>query len=1475
MLCTQGAVKAQEISIEEAEKIALDFFSSRTSAAKKSAATIKSTTLDEPTVTMAYAPDCEATGNTAFYLFNRTAEEEVGFVIVSGDNGDVLGYCDNNAFDYDTAPEGVKSLLNMLANNRASSAKMTSTYATALPTSVDPLLKSQWNQLAPYNLMCPSNGSDNAVTGCGATCISQIAYYYRFPVVGSGSNSYVSSTNGFSCSYDFSKAAFDYDNMTDTYDSNSTAAQKNAVAELMYAAGVAVNMDYKVYPYSSTCTLRNIEAGLRNYFRYDAGMSICYMENYTLDGWKEMLCTEVSEGRPVVYQGIGKKLGHVFMLDGYNTDMLFHINWGWGGSYDGYYDVGNLSVGDYGALNTYLWVIKGIKPSASDPVAEAYALLKSKATEALDSCGQSSKLITSSSQFSSPYTEAKEGSIYNLIDGNQASFWHSAWNAGAVANGVHYIEIALPEGTIGDIIMNFGRRSDTNGHHLTKARIEGVVSGSGTEAVTESIAELDLPYKEQTETVTARFNMPKAYSSIRLVELATTGGSGFFHIGELQFYTIAPYYAIEDAFDEADALTAAMKATPSEATEEDLNTLQKAYDEFMFKVFGNEPDDTYYPVVFDKSLNYTHGTRRLNGIVLNGSADGNKTINVPNVSKIYNKVHDSYFSAMPGESVTPRFNFTTDWMNGFVYIDCDQNGSFEATLNSDGSIPAGSDIMAFSYSEPKIGSGVGYNSTGASVSGANVLNPPAFTIPATLAPGYYTMRYKVDWVSIDPAGRAEDGNGIIKNGGAICDVRINIHNAEGTLKVIAENGSLLAADGSALPANIPFGKAVEIKAAPNEGYILDVLRVRHGHNLDGAANICGTQQYEELYLAAPTANGGMITLPAEYIDGDVEIEAFYVLAPAEDEGEGYAVSFDKETTTGDDYNATITVTTGAVNNVFTVEGNSVYKDYTDYPIMLNAPKSLALSVDDERNDLNYYLYVDINNDGKFTPLLKADGTPAYSSELISFTYYNGKDSKGNAVAAPGKSLPRYTLPTNLPDGIYRARLKADVNNISPAGSADITTKGGAVIDFLLNIVEGNYKLDLNTINGGIIGAGNSALPVEIAPQSEIQFALLAGAPGFEAKEIVVRHGHNIDGEQFINGNKQWSEEIIDATDGVIIMPREYVDGEVQLFAEFVKNNDSEWHLVFSDEFNATDGTQPESEWWSRCTRMNATWNRWLSDSEEVIYIEDGKLVARAIPNPDTTSDNVPMITGGIWSRGKFGFTYGRIEGRIKTNPWRGNFPAFWLMPEDQSGGWPNDGEIDIWEAIDSQEDAWHTVHSNWTYNLKQTNNPKSSFKEYTAIDRYHIYTLEWDETSLVWYVDGKQVAQYYKSSSQDALDKGQWPFDDHFHIILNQSVGNGSWAANADVTHTYVTLFDWVRVYQKNDMENTNGTVGIVLVEERKPAKVNCIDGGVIVSVASPKNVMVFDIVGRKVAEAYVEDCHTFRLPAGIYLIDGNKVLVK
>lgn len=264
----------------------------------------------------------------------------------------------------------------------------------------------------------------------------------------------------------------------------------------------------------------------------------------------------------------------------------------------------------------------------------------------------------------------------------------------------------------------------------------------------------------------------------------------------------------------------------------------------------------------------------------------------------------------------------------------------------------------------------------------------------------------------------------------------------------------------------------------------------------------------------------------------------------------------------------------------------------------------------------------------------------------------------------------------------------------------------------------------------------------------------------------------------------------------ITIPAEMVDADITISGVWERDEKikSAHLLVFSEEFDGTG--EPTSAKWRRTERQSATWSRWCSTTSPlVVYEEGGALHCRAIPNPDTATDNVPMITGGIKTQGKFSFRWGRAEARIKTIAHTGNFPAFWMMPADNSLGWPNNGEIDIWEAIDTDTRAYGTVHTNWTYNLKKGGN--SGNKAGLDYDLWHIYAIDWDATSITWYVDGEKVWTYNKSTDQSALDQGQWPFDAPFYLILNQSVGNGSWARPADQSFTYETLFDWVRVYQK------------------------------------------------------------------------------
>lgn len=326
------------------------------------------------------------------------------------------------------------------------------------------------------------------------------------------------------------------------------------------------------------------------------------------------------------------------------------------------------------------------------------------------------------------------------------------------------------------------------------------------------------------------------------------------------------------------------------------------------------------------------------------------------------------------------------------------------------------------------------------------------------------------------------------------------------------------------------------------------------------------------------------------------------------------------------------------------------------------------------------------------------------------------------------------------------------------------------------------RLTIDTRNGNLfLTADGGALPEHIDIGSPFTFALHP-VKGYTCDSVIIHWGENLENQYSVAGTKT-----------TITVPSDRTLGNLHIEAHWQRTDADADVLVFSDEFNGTG--EPTSKKWSRTVRQGATWNRWCSDSKLVVYEEDGSLHCLAIPNPDKSKDNVAMLTGGIKSQDKFKFRYGRAEARLRTTQHTGNFPAFWMMPNDSKyGGWPYSGEIDIWETIDNSTNSWHTVHTEWTYVLGKGGNSKSqSGMDY---DLWHVYRMDWDENSITWYADGKKVWTYSKSTDKSQLNQGQWPFDQPFYLILNQSVGNGSWAANADTEFTYETEFDWVRVYQ-------------------------------------------------------------------------------
>ena len=297
----------------------------------------------------------------SYYLFNVGQDE--GFVIVSGDDRTVpiLGYADHGSIDGDNLPEGLSYLLDGYAEQMAwldshpEAARAAATTTTR--TAISPLIKSKWNQGAPYNNQCPEITTDgqtsHTVTGCVATAMAQVMYYHQWPASTTkaipGYTIKPKNRNGESIDVtlnELSVTTFGWDAMTTTYTTSSTGAGADAVAKLMRYCGQSLRMNYGINSSSSY----NVTVGeaLTTYFNYDGTTTYVDRAHYTYQQWVGLLYNELASGRPVVLGGQSAGGGHSFVCDGYDTDDYFHINWGWGGSSDGYYRLSALNPWEQG-----------------------------------------------------------------------------------------------------------------------------------------------------------------------------------------------------------------------------------------------------------------------------------------------------------------------------------------------------------------------------------------------------------------------------------------------------------------------------------------------------------------------------------------------------------------------------------------------------------------------------------------------------------------------------------------------------------------------------------------------------------------------------------------------------------------------------------------------------------------------------------------------------------------------------------------------------------------------------------------------------------------------------------------------------------------------------------------------------------------------------------------------------------------------
>ena len=290
---------------------------------------------------------------TSYYVFDNGSDK--GFTIVSGDDElpEIVGYSAHGNSEHLMKTEGCAAFLKayqkfvaaftqgdakarkILAEQRALKAD-----GRYQQPKIDPLLGDiAWNQETPYNKMCPEyKGSKLSATGCVATAMAQVMMYYKYPKeLKADIPAYTTTTNNLKVNAISEGEKYDWANMLPTYtEGEYNTTQADAVAKLMFHCGAAVQMDYGP---SSGALVRPED--MSTYFGYDADLlQKVYRSVYTLAEWKKILDRELEAKRPIIYGGFASNEdGHLFVCDGSDGEGLYHINWGWSGYSDGYFDI--------------------------------------------------------------------------------------------------------------------------------------------------------------------------------------------------------------------------------------------------------------------------------------------------------------------------------------------------------------------------------------------------------------------------------------------------------------------------------------------------------------------------------------------------------------------------------------------------------------------------------------------------------------------------------------------------------------------------------------------------------------------------------------------------------------------------------------------------------------------------------------------------------------------------------------------------------------------------------------------------------------------------------------------------------------------------------------------------------------------------------------------------------------------------------
>lgn len=404
--------------------------------------------------------------------------EAGGYVVVSrsGAGASVIGYSDRG-FSAANIPDGLEWWLRQANRTLMEGEKMS--VRRASPGAVAPLLSTAWAQESPFNQLCPTVGggfwgSTTPMTGCVATAMAQVMKYFEYPAASVGTGEY--STDGQSFKKAATKTTFRWDKMRDRYSMSYSQEEATAVAELMRDCGYASRMVYTAN--GSGANIYEAAYGLCHNMQYDSlAMRVRTRDYYRDEDWTRMIYDELTAKRPILYMAVDpEQLGHSFVFDGIDEQGMVHVNWGWSGTANGYFDITTVQgltpsykEPYYGSTIKYNFydeqaMVIGFRPQSTPEPNEKYE--SAFVTYEMPRIFIENDVIYVSQIPLFNYSHLPFNGLLGMVvegeDGHAVvlPFFYSAWENNIeipVLGGVYFTEEYYPQGTLNDVDMTTPR----------------------------------------------------------------------------------------------------------------------------------------------------------------------------------------------------------------------------------------------------------------------------------------------------------------------------------------------------------------------------------------------------------------------------------------------------------------------------------------------------------------------------------------------------------------------------------------------------------------------------------------------------------------------------------------------------------------------------------------------------------------------------------------------------------------------------------------------------------------------------------------------------------------------------------------------------------------------------------------------------------------------------------------------------------